>query len=136
LLEKWWSAEGLEIGYFTEDVNPVCNVEQCSRDILLRRGSVSRANKTARNGRINSSSHTAGNNRLARRNQKFLRSILPDGCRSLNSRDVIRNPERTKKVSAPRNPPGAQGVIGVITQNGQHRQSPGTIQASDVRKTS
>src|SRR5579875_3795861 len=52
--------------------------------------------------------NSAGSRRRARRAQKAPSAMRPLDCHSRTSSDVMRKPERTKKVSTPRNPPGSQ----------------------------
>ncbi len=53
-----------------------------------------------------STTNRAGRSRRARRAQNAANLIPDDRPHSVRSSEVIRYPERTKKVSTPRNPPG------------------------------
>ena len=78
--------------------------------------------------------NSAGSSRLARRAQNAPSAIVADRCHSATSSDVIRNPDRTKNTSTPRNPPGAHDTPPWYSRTASHRDSAQAVETGVMRQ--
>ena len=108
VLQQRRALERLEVGLLREDLVPVVDVEERGDRVAARPHGVA-GQEDRRHERGDGDDQERGRQQAARAPEPELRTgrCVPVAARSVSSSDVIRKPLSTKKMSTPRNPPGA-----------------------------